>query len=115
MLFCNCRVKSIYSWSPHFNKLALWYMYISSEGLLGSRLGTETVNQEAGARVVGSLALTSVVCSYNSLLWMCQCLVPIWEIEDVENQADPRLIWQLHTLCPIHPTILFLEVDDRSQ
>lgn len=118
MPFCNCRVESIYSLSPHLNKLVLWCMYIPSEGLLGTRLGTETTNQEADTRVVGSLALTSVVSSYNSLMWMGQCLVPIWEIEDVENQAAP---WAhlassyLPSNLPHSLILRFSEVDDRSQ
>lgn len=82
--FCNWRVKSIYSLSPHFNNLALWYM--------STRLRTTAVNQEADTRIVRPLILTSVVSSYHSLLWMGQCLVPIWEIKMWRTRQDPRLV-----------------------
>lgn len=49
-----------------------------------SKLWTKTVNQEVAVRVIGSLALTSVV-FYHNLLSIDQCLLLIWKIEGVEN------------------------------
>lgn len=61
-----------------FIKLAFWHITLEAlkEVLLCARLWTKATNQEVDIRIIGSLALTTVV-SYHSLLWKGQRLLLI--------------------------------------